>query len=123
VLGGLVRERRALGASNLSAALASAVEQARTRAIRRVVLVTDGIATAGERDLASLRAAVLAASSTGIQRLDAIVPARAARDAKTLQWRVPAADKRGPHLGRAVEAEATRSGTSTTRRNTPCRQI
>lgn len=89
-IGSLLRERRALGASNLSAALAVAAEQVRARAIHRVVLVTDGLATAGEREPAALRASVLAAGRAGLERLDVIVPAGSARDATVLSQLVSA---------------------------------
>jgi tetratricopeptide (TPR) repeat protein len=79
-----LRERRALGASNLSAALAYAAEPIPGRAIQRIVLVTDGLATAGEHELPLLRAAVLATGQTGVKRLDVIAPGGSARDAKAL---------------------------------------
>jgi hypothetical protein len=87
---GALRERRALGASNLGAALAGAVEQVRAGALRRVLLVTDGLATAGEREPAALRASIVAARSAGLERLDVIVPAGGARDATTLTQLVAA---------------------------------
>ncbi len=74
-----LRRRRALGASDLSRALAFARRQPD---YRRVLLYTDGIATAGTIDPAHLRAEV-AALAPDVQRIDAIC-AGGARDRETL---------------------------------------
>ena len=62
--------RGALGASNPHAAL---TELARRGPQARVLLVSDGIATAGPTDTVALREAVAALRRAGVQRLDAIV--------------------------------------------------
>ncbi len=64
----LLRERRALGASNLEAALALAPSLKRTR----VVLVSDGVVTAGTDGPDELAAKVKGLKAAGIVRLDAI---------------------------------------------------
>ncbi len=71
VLADLV-EGRALGASNLEAALASAAE-AEGR-WERVLLVSDGVPTAGETDRSALRAAVRTLEEVGVRRLDVLAP-------------------------------------------------
>ncbi len=67
-----MRQRLALGASNLEAALAFAGEQARAHAIARVVLLTDGVPTAGETAGDKLREKVVALRNSGVERLDAV---------------------------------------------------
>ncbi|WP_437679089.1 AgmX/PglI C-terminal domain-containing protein [Sorangium sp. So ce131] len=67
-----IRERQALGASDLGRALRWAGEHARARGQRRVVLLSDGIATAGEVAEGALRGAAAALRGAGIERLDAI---------------------------------------------------
>jgi Vault protein inter-alpha-trypsin domain len=65
-------EGRALGASNLEAALAMvAREQGRWE---RVLLVSDGVATAGQTDRSALRTAVRELEAVGVRRLDALAP-------------------------------------------------
>jgi tetratricopeptide (TPR) repeat protein len=68
---GRMRQRLALGASNLEAALAWAGERAKASGIKRAVLVTDGIPTAGATAGDKLRARV-AAWKGSVERLDAI---------------------------------------------------
>jgi tetratricopeptide (TPR) repeat protein len=97
-----LRERRALGASNLSAALAYAAEPMQGRALQRIVLVTDGLGTAGDRELPALRAAVLAAGQAGVKRLDVIAPGESARDAKTLSQLVASGL---PRNGAVIDAD------------------
>ncbi|MGH1340357.1 MAG: VIT domain-containing protein [Nannocystales bacterium] len=63
-----LRSRGALGASNVGRALAAAAKQSHAR----VVLVTDGMLTAGARDAAGLRNSLLRVSKAGAQRLDVI---------------------------------------------------
>ncbi len=65
----LILARRPLGASDLGRALAWVGE---TRGLRRVLLVTDGIATAGETDRPALHAAVRRLASR-VQRLDVML--------------------------------------------------
>lgn len=67
-----LRQRLALGASNLEAALGWASERARTQSISRVILVTDGVATAGQTEGDKLRHAVQSLKDRGVLRLDAI---------------------------------------------------
>jgi hypothetical protein len=62
--------RRPLGASNLHRALSAA---ARTRGFERLLLVTDGIATAGKTDGADLRALVKNKLRDRVQRLDVML--------------------------------------------------
>lgn len=63
-----LRDRLALGASNLELALKAAL----AKPTARVVLVTDGVATAGSTDALNLQAALLKLKAAGVQRLDAI---------------------------------------------------
>src|SRR5579859_2781416 len=67
-----VRARAALGASDLGRAMAWAKEHAHAKGARRVVLLTDGLATAGATDRAGLVAAARALREAGIERLDAV---------------------------------------------------
>ena len=67
--------RRPLGASDLQGALAWLANRLDGRgAIRtpRVLLVTDGVATAGETETAALKAAVAALRRQGVERLDVL---------------------------------------------------
>lgn len=63
--------RRALGATNLGAALAEAAVVAKARGLKRVVLVGDGLVTAGD-DVEAIATAVKRLSSAGVHRLDAV---------------------------------------------------
>ena len=66
--------RKPLGASNLGAALAWAAKARHDGApLRRLVLISDGVATAGDLDAEPLRAAAKALKTAGVERLDAIV--------------------------------------------------
>ncbi|WP_437509423.1 AgmX/PglI C-terminal domain-containing protein [Sorangium sp. So ce1099] len=67
-----IRARRALGASDIERALRWAGERARARGQRRVVLLSDGIATAGEVAPGALRGAAAALRDAGVERLDAV---------------------------------------------------
>ncbi|MCC6558573.1 MAG: hypothetical protein IT372_37030, partial [Polyangiaceae bacterium] len=67
-----IRARQALGASDLAGALRWAGERAKGGQHRRVVLLTDGVATAGEVASDRLRAAAAALRPGGIERLDAV---------------------------------------------------
>ncbi|MEZ4320545.1 MAG: VIT domain-containing protein [Myxococcota bacterium] len=72
-----LRTREALGASDLSAALAK-VGQA-----SRVVVFTDAVTTAGERDAAKVRATL---KKSSIQRLDVVLRGGARDEAAAAQW-------------------------------------
>ena len=67
-----LRERGALGASDLEHALVWAREQAKKGANKRVVLVTDGVATAGATDSKKLAAEVARLRESGVERIDAL---------------------------------------------------
>ena len=67
-----MRQRMALGASNLEAALAWAGPRAKASGLTRTVLITDGIPTAGATTGQALRARVLGLREAGVERLDAI---------------------------------------------------
>ncbi|RLB57606.1 MAG: hypothetical protein DRI90_17840, partial [Deltaproteobacteria bacterium] len=67
-----IKRRRALGASNLGLALRWARKIARRHQLGRVVLITDGVVTAGPDEGRALRAAVKALGPKGVTRLDAI---------------------------------------------------
>jgi vault protein inter-alpha-trypsin-like protein len=66
--------RRPLGASDLNQALAWLGERLARNAVKypRVLLVTDGIATAGDTEGRSLKAAVKALGTKGVERLDVL---------------------------------------------------
>lgn len=68
-----LKARRALGASNLELALTHAKRVAeKAPGTKRVILVTDGVASAGETDAAKLASAVEALAGAGVERLDAV---------------------------------------------------
>jgi hypothetical protein len=67
-----MRGREALGASDLGRALTFAADRAGARGLRRVVLVTDGVPTAGATELAALRSAAVELGRAGVERLDAV---------------------------------------------------
>ena len=67
-----IRERQALGASNLEQALAWAGERAKTRGAKRVVIITDGVPTAGVTEGSKLREAAAKLGQSGVERLDAL---------------------------------------------------
>jgi len=64
--------RQAFGASDLGRALAWAEARAAARRYTRVVLIGDGVATAGETRQAALGARAAKLAAAGVQRLDAI---------------------------------------------------
>jgi tetratricopeptide (TPR) repeat protein len=69
-----LRTRRPLGASDLEGALRwldGELREARGR-YPRVLLVTDGVATAGDTETATLRAAVRALGAHGVERVDVL---------------------------------------------------
>jgi hypothetical protein len=65
-----VLARRALGASNFERALTWARDEAKRTGASRVVLVSDGVATAGDTDAAALSTVVRSLRDGGAQRLD-----------------------------------------------------
>jgi hypothetical protein len=67
-----IRKRQALGASDVASALAWAQGRASRVGAKRVILVTDGVATAGVTDADKLRAAAQALRVGGVDRIDAI---------------------------------------------------
>jgi len=69
-----LEERRALGASDLHRALEWLAGRLAATGGRhpRVLLVTDGVATAGETEIRALRAAVAALGAHGVERLDVL---------------------------------------------------
>jgi hypothetical protein len=67
-----IRARSALGASNLGRALAWAHDRARAVGARRVLVLSDGVATAGETDRAKLVEAAKSLREAGVERLDAL---------------------------------------------------
>ncbi len=67
-----ILSRGALGASNLGKALGWAATAAKKNGATRVLLLSDGVATAGKTSEADLTSAAKALSASGITRLDAI---------------------------------------------------
>lgn len=64
--------RGALGASDFEQAIGWAGEQAKKSRATRVILLTDGVATAGETDGQKLRTKVEALRESGVARMDAV---------------------------------------------------
>ena len=69
---GKLEQRRALGASNLVNALGWAKAEAKNGSYERVVLITDGVATAGQTESDDILAAAKALGDVSVTRLDAI---------------------------------------------------
>jgi len=92
-----LRDRRALGASDLEAALRFAARAKRAR----VVLVTDGVATAGNTEAGELAALAKGLKASGVTRLDAIAVG-GIRDEATLHLLVTAGL---PHDGSVVDGD------------------
>jgi Vault protein inter-alpha-trypsin domain/von Willebrand factor type A domain len=67
-----LHDHGALGASDLEGALRFARERAAKTHAKRVVLITDGVATLGASEPAKLKEASLALRAAGIERVDAI---------------------------------------------------
>lgn len=67
-----LRDRGALGASDLERALTWAKETARAKGMKRVVVVGDGVATAGATDTKKLSEKVSALKEAGVERIDAV---------------------------------------------------
>ena len=117
VVGKRIIARGALGASDLERALGSLELSDRSRG-SRVLLVTDGVATAGEITADKLRARVAALGRVGVQRLD-VMAVGGIRDDVMLSRLVTAglaqdgvvlnADDAAPELVRRL-THATRSG-------------
>jgi hypothetical protein len=95
-----IRQRLALGASDLGMALTLGGAEAAKRGMSRVILVTDGVATAGETGGDKLRAIV--AGLKGIDRLDAVALG-GIRDAELLRSLANAGLPRG---GVVVDGDA-----------------
>ncbi|APR79240.1 Hypothetical protein A7982_04587 [Minicystis rosea] len=70
--GARLRERRALGASDLDGALAWAQAKASSIKAKRVVLVTDGVPTKGTIEPAPLRERAKGLGAVGVERIDAV---------------------------------------------------
>jgi hypothetical protein len=81
-----LRDRLALGASNLTGALRWAAQQ---QGYARVLVVTDGVATAGDTDAGKLREAVLALGDAHVERMD-VVAVGGIRDSALLRTLVTA---------------------------------
>ncbi len=94
-------EARALGASDLGTALATAAAGGDER-FSRALLVSDGVATVGETDRGELRAAARRLEAIGVRRLDALAPG-ARRDRERLGDLTTAL----PDPGVIVDDEAT----------------
>ncbi|HYL06087.1 MAG TPA: VIT domain-containing protein [Thermoanaerobaculia bacterium] len=80
-------ERRPLGATDLNRALAwlaGRLARGGGREVGRVLLVTDGVATAGETEPRALKAAVRALGAAGVERLD-VLAAGGLRDEAVLR--------------------------------------
>jgi tetratricopeptide (TPR) repeat protein len=68
-----IRARGALGASDLSGALGWARSHARAHALKRVILIGDGVATAGITEADKLASSAASLRDSGVERIDAIV--------------------------------------------------
>jgi hypothetical protein len=80
-----LRERGALGASDLEGALKWAHASAKKNARTRVVLVSDGVATAGATDSKKLASEVSSMKDAGVQRIDALAVGGIRDDAALLR--------------------------------------
>jgi hypothetical protein len=98
-----IRERRAFGASNLHAALSDPA--VRRDAHPRLLLWTDGVATAGPVARSELASAATALAGAGVLRID-VVRVHSAHDAATLQALVGAAPWGGRVIGPDVGGDA-----------------
>lgn len=67
-----LRDRRPLGASDLEGALGWLAGRLDRNRYPRVLLVTDGVATAGDTETRALKAAVRALGEKGVERLDVL---------------------------------------------------
>jgi tetratricopeptide (TPR) repeat protein len=80
-----LRERGALGASDMEHALKWAHEQAKKSGRKRVVLVSDGVSTAGTSDSKKLAAEVASMRDAGVERLDVLAVGGIRDDAALLR--------------------------------------
>jgi tetratricopeptide (TPR) repeat protein len=112
-----IKKRGALGASDLEAALKAAGERAAATGLKRVLVVGDGVATAGDAVGEKLGAAALGLKAAGVERIDALVVggirdesmlARAARAGLARDGAVIEGDAEVAEIGRRLRA-ATRS--------------
>ncbi len=67
-----LRERQAFGASSLEGALGWAEARAKARGYKRVIVVGDGVATAGETEAGALARLAAHLKEAGVERLDAV---------------------------------------------------
>ncbi len=108
-----IKKRGALGASDLGAALAAAGERARARGIKRVLVIGDGVTTAGDAVGDKVGAAALGLKEAGVERLDALAVggirdesmlARAARAGLARDGAVLDGDAGAAEIGRRLRA-------------------
>lgn len=67
-----ILDRDALGASDVESALAWAAAKAKATKAKRVILIGDGVATAGETDAQALKVKVEDLRAAGVERMDAV---------------------------------------------------
>ncbi|HEU4408061.1 MAG TPA: VIT domain-containing protein [Polyangiaceae bacterium] len=112
-----IRERGAFGASDLEAALGAAAARAKAGGLRRVLLVSDGVPTAGDVAGDKVWAAARALRDAGVERLDALAVggirdesmlARVARSGLARDGVVAEGSAEAAELGRKLRA-STRS--------------
>ncbi len=103
-----MRERSALGASDIGKALAWAHENA--KGLTRVILLSDGVATAGATTPGELGAAALALKDIGVERLDVIAVGGIRDDAALHRLTTAGLARDG------VVADASADATTVTRR-------
>ena len=113
-----LRAHGALGASDLERALAWAKDTAQKAGAKRVVLVTDGVATAGANDTKALQAKVAALRSAGVERIDAVAVG-GIRDDEGLLRLVRGNLARDGVVAQASDGDATRRLAEATRSNVP----
>ena len=113
-----IRARRPLGASDLSRALAWAKGRAQETGAKRLLVVSDGVPTAGDTDRAHLVVSARNMASAGVERLDAIAVGgirddallRAIATAGLRRDGVVAAAEQGPEMVAQRLGEGTQSG-------------
>jgi hypothetical protein len=101
-----IRQRQAFGASDLGRALGWAGAQAKARGAKRVLLITDGVATAGETAQDKLRAAAGRLAAAGVERLDAIAVGGIRDDALLRQLVTAGLPRAGVVIDSAAGSEA-----------------
>jgi len=99
-------QRRALGASDLDRALGWAAGAVAKDKRTRVLLVTDGVATAGETAADKLRARVRALAAGGVQRLDVLAVGGIREDALLARLVTAGLPRDGVVLDAAQPSEA-----------------